>query len=166
VIVIIAILSAIIFPVFAKVREKARETSCASNLKQLGKILLDRGDASDAAAMLADAVVGNPSRVQNFALLAKAYGLLGKKDLAGAASAQMLKVSAELDQISILQQREKQNLLDLAPHVQLADLYGKTGQQENALNEQRMVDLIRKDPNAAAAELKVLNDRIGSVIDM
>jgi len=36
VIAIIAILAAILFPVFAKVREKARQTSCASNLKQLG----------------------------------------------------------------------------------------------------------------------------------
>jgi hypothetical protein len=26
----------ILFPVFAKVREKARQTSCASNLKQIG----------------------------------------------------------------------------------------------------------------------------------
>jgi prepilin-type N-terminal cleavage/methylation domain-containing protein/prepilin-type processing-associated H-X9-DG protein len=36
VIAIIAILAAILFPVFAKVREKARQTSCLSNLKQLG----------------------------------------------------------------------------------------------------------------------------------
>jgi prepilin-type N-terminal cleavage/methylation domain-containing protein/prepilin-type processing-associated H-X9-DG protein len=36
VIAIIAILAAILFPVFAQVREKARQTSCASNLKQLG----------------------------------------------------------------------------------------------------------------------------------
>lgn len=36
VIAIIAILSAILFPVFAKVREKARQTSCLSNEKQLG----------------------------------------------------------------------------------------------------------------------------------
>jgi prepilin-type N-terminal cleavage/methylation domain-containing protein/prepilin-type processing-associated H-X9-DG protein len=35
VIAIIAILAAILFPVFAKAREKARQTSCASNLKQL-----------------------------------------------------------------------------------------------------------------------------------
>jgi prepilin-type N-terminal cleavage/methylation domain-containing protein/prepilin-type processing-associated H-X9-DG protein len=35
VIAIIAILAAILFPVFAKAREKARQTSCASNMRQL-----------------------------------------------------------------------------------------------------------------------------------
>ncbi len=35
VIAIIAILAAILFPVFAKAREKARQASCQSNLKQL-----------------------------------------------------------------------------------------------------------------------------------
>lgn len=36
VIAIIAILAAILFPVFAQAREKARQTTCASNEKQLG----------------------------------------------------------------------------------------------------------------------------------
>ena len=36
VIAIIAILAAILFPVFSRAREKARQTSCASNMKQLG----------------------------------------------------------------------------------------------------------------------------------
>ncbi len=36
VIAIIAILAAILFPVFARAREKARQTSCLSNLKEIG----------------------------------------------------------------------------------------------------------------------------------
>lgn len=36
VIAIIALLAAILFPVFAQAREKARQTSCLSNLKQIG----------------------------------------------------------------------------------------------------------------------------------
>lgn len=40
VIAIIAILAAILFPVFARAREKARQASCTSNLKQIGTALM------------------------------------------------------------------------------------------------------------------------------
>src|SRR5688572_32454704 len=39
VIAIIAILAAILFPVFAQAREKARQAGCLSNLKQIGNAL-------------------------------------------------------------------------------------------------------------------------------
>ena len=40
VIAIIAILAAILFPVFARAREKARQSSCLSNVKQIGLAIL------------------------------------------------------------------------------------------------------------------------------
>ncbi|WP_309709678.1 DUF1559 domain-containing protein [Armatimonas sp.] len=40
VIAIIAILAAILFPVFAQAREKARQTACLSNMKQIGTALM------------------------------------------------------------------------------------------------------------------------------
>jgi len=40
VIAIIAILAAILFPVFARAREKARQSSCLNNVKQLGLAIL------------------------------------------------------------------------------------------------------------------------------
>jgi prepilin-type N-terminal cleavage/methylation domain-containing protein/prepilin-type processing-associated H-X9-DG protein len=47
VIAIIAILAAILFPVFAKAREKARQISCASNEKQLGLAILQYTQDND-----------------------------------------------------------------------------------------------------------------------
>jgi len=47
VIAIIAILAAILFPVFAKVREKARQTSCESNMKQLGIAFMQYTEDND-----------------------------------------------------------------------------------------------------------------------
>ena len=47
VIAIIAILAAILFPVFATAREKARQSSCASNMKQLGLAFIQYGQDYD-----------------------------------------------------------------------------------------------------------------------
>ncbi len=47
VIAIIAILAAILFPVFAKAREKARQISCASNERQLGLGILQYAQDND-----------------------------------------------------------------------------------------------------------------------
>jgi len=51
VIAIIAILAAILFPVFAKAREKARQSSCLSNGKQLGLALLSYLQDNDEVCM-------------------------------------------------------------------------------------------------------------------
>ncbi len=47
VIAIIAILAAILFPVFAKAREKARQTSCLSNVRQINTAILSYAQDND-----------------------------------------------------------------------------------------------------------------------
>ena len=48
VVAIIGIIAAILFPVFARAREKARQTTCVSNLKQLGMaVAMYSGDNDD-----------------------------------------------------------------------------------------------------------------------
>lgn len=47
VIAIIAILAAILFPVFAKARERAKQTTCVSNLKQMGLAIISYADDNE-----------------------------------------------------------------------------------------------------------------------
>jgi len=58
VIAIIAILAAILFPVFAKAREKARQVSCTSNLKQIGLAVAQYSQDYDESTMVADHTTG------------------------------------------------------------------------------------------------------------
>jgi len=60
VIAIIAILAAILFPVFAKAREKARQTSCASNLKQIALGALMYAQDYDEFLCIAQPLAGPP----------------------------------------------------------------------------------------------------------
>ncbi len=56
VIAIIAILAAILFPVFAKARAKARQTSCLSNSRQIATALLSYASDNDGSIPLNDNV--------------------------------------------------------------------------------------------------------------
>jgi prepilin-type N-terminal cleavage/methylation domain-containing protein/prepilin-type processing-associated H-X9-DG protein len=59
VIAIIAILAAILFPVFAQAREKARQAGCLSNLKQIGQASLMYRQDYDGAMVSAGIIVRN-----------------------------------------------------------------------------------------------------------
>ena len=59
VIAIIAILAAILFPVFARAREKARQSSCTSNLKQIGLGLKQYAQDYDGRYPEKSTVLGN-----------------------------------------------------------------------------------------------------------
>ena len=59
VIAIIAILAAILFPVFAKAREKARATSCLNNLKQIDLAIMQYAQDYDECMPYIDSQTGN-----------------------------------------------------------------------------------------------------------
>jgi len=65
VIAIIAILAAILFPVFAKVREKARQISCLSNEKQLALAILQYQEDYDEYLPLANYYQGPTATIGN-----------------------------------------------------------------------------------------------------
>jgi len=58
VIAIIAILAAILFPVFAKAREKARQTNCLSNVKQIGLSMMMYAEDYDECYMVVNHSTG------------------------------------------------------------------------------------------------------------
>jgi prepilin-type N-terminal cleavage/methylation domain-containing protein/prepilin-type processing-associated H-X9-DG protein len=58
VIAIIAILAAILFPVFAKAREKARQTSCLANVKQFSLAILSYAQDYDEALPMSTTLTG------------------------------------------------------------------------------------------------------------
>lgn len=76
VIAIIAILAAILFPVFAKAREKARQSSCLSNLKQLSTAMLQYvQDYDERFSPVRDWESGNPagSKAQTWMSMINTY---------------------------------------------------------------------------------------------
>jgi prepilin-type N-terminal cleavage/methylation domain-containing protein/prepilin-type processing-associated H-X9-DG protein len=66
VIAIIAILAAILFPVFAQAREKARQATCLSNLRQIGTALMMY--TQDYDEILPTQSQGSPGRTDNAVL--------------------------------------------------------------------------------------------------
>ena len=67
VIAIIAILAAILFPVFARAREKARQTSCLSNMKQISlSVLMYAQDYDDIYAPTSLIYPGHYSATHTF----------------------------------------------------------------------------------------------------
>lgn len=74
VIAIIAILAAILFPVFARAREQARKTACLSNLKQLGTgVLMYIQDFDETVPRNAQGTCGDPATAFGWADLIFPY---------------------------------------------------------------------------------------------
>lgn len=90
VIAIIAILAAMLFPVFARAREKAKETSCTSQLKQLGLALHMYAQDYDEQFPF-DAYAGNPHPM----LCTGLYPYVKNRNIFYCPSAQALEAGAQ-----------------------------------------------------------------------
>jgi prepilin-type N-terminal cleavage/methylation domain-containing protein/prepilin-type processing-associated H-X9-DG protein len=66
VIAIIAILAGMLFPVFSRAREKARQTSCMSNLRQIGVAIMMYADDYDTCLPLAYEYLVAPSQIPGY----------------------------------------------------------------------------------------------------
>jgi prepilin-type N-terminal cleavage/methylation domain-containing protein/prepilin-type processing-associated H-X9-DG protein len=75
VIAIIAILAAILFPVFGRARENARRASCASNLKQLGLAMIQYSQDYDEKFASISGPVGSDGLAARTTPIASAGGL-------------------------------------------------------------------------------------------
>jgi prepilin-type N-terminal cleavage/methylation domain-containing protein/prepilin-type processing-associated H-X9-DG protein len=73
VIAIIAILAAILFPVFAKAREKARQSSCLSNVRQLTTALMGYVQDYDECFPMAYCYFGPPEAMQTWKVHVNPY---------------------------------------------------------------------------------------------
>ncbi|MBI5835578.1 MAG: DUF1559 domain-containing protein [Armatimonadetes bacterium] len=73
VIAIIAILAAILFPVFAKAREKARASSCMSNMKQMGLAVMQYVNDYDENYPLGRVRAGGVANTGNWAQIIQPY---------------------------------------------------------------------------------------------
>jgi prepilin-type N-terminal cleavage/methylation domain-containing protein len=78
VIAIIAILAAILFPVFSQAREKARATACLSNMKQLGLAMLMYAEDYDGKVQAISTYFCNPAG-SRFAHLPERVGVAGSE---------------------------------------------------------------------------------------
>ena len=85
VIAIIALLAAILFPVFARARENARRSACQSNLKQLGLGLMQYAQDNDERMVLGTDATG--ARTPGITVGGVDYGALGYEYCNSSASA-------------------------------------------------------------------------------
>jgi prepilin-type N-terminal cleavage/methylation domain-containing protein/prepilin-type processing-associated H-X9-DG protein len=73
VIAIIAILAAILFPVFAQAREKARQSACLSNMKQVGNAVMMYTQDYDEQLFIGGANIPAPDPSRNWSVALEPY---------------------------------------------------------------------------------------------
>lgn len=131
---------------------------------QLARLLLDRNDLHGAIDLLSKALTVQPNNAPAIRTLGQAYARNGQPDLARKMFARSKTLKDRTDQLKILRDRERANPMDAAAHEQLAALYQQTGTPNKAAAERNMAQMIRKNPQDAAAQLTTVRTLVQTVL--
>ena len=145
-------------PTPARMAEAEAQTGAALRLlphqagaeRQLGTILLGEGHLMEALHATQAAVSDGPYEVQARHVLAQIYGRLGQPALAEQVSARATQLFSLQQQANVLENQREGRFLEPRYHQELARVYHLTGQQGKASQEERMLSLLRRDPQGAA----------------
>jgi len=145
-------------PTPARMAEAEAQTGAALRLlphqagteRQLGTILLGEGHLMEALHATQAAVADGPYEVQARHVLAQIYGRLGQPAPAEQISARAAQLFSLQEQANVLENQREGRFLEPRYHQELARVYHLTGQQGKASQEERMLSLLRRDPQGAA----------------
>ncbi len=140
----------------------APHTSDADN--QLAEMLLERGDARGAVALLQDSLSADPYSLNTLNILARAYRENGQTSQAALISARARAFRTVQERKSVLSSQEHEKFLDVPLHEELAILYRKTGRPDRASQEEQLVRLLRADPAKVDAQEKALNTDMARIL--
>ena len=123
--------------------------------------MLDKGDAksaADAGLLLVDVLEAKPREIGAMRLLAQAYRKIGKPEKAAGVLATAAEVAKIDNEVRRLTEQEVIKPADIGIHQRLAALYKVTGENDKAMQEEAMIQMLKTNPERAARGLKALMD--------
>jgi tetratricopeptide (TPR) repeat protein len=123
---------------------------------EMGRLLLARGDAKQAAAHLEKAIAVNPGYAAAYYQLSRAYDRLGDRALSARCLAVFRAISEYESELYNTEEQAHNNLNDANLRLKLARLYARGDQNAKAINQYQMC--LRLDPKdkTARKELQAL----------
>jgi len=153
----------------AQAEQSAREAvrlspTTAEFQRQLGDVLLNAGKIAAAIAALEAAIAADPYEVQARRLLARAYTMTGRPELAAQTAARAAALFQDKQQLDTLVNQSERRYQDPAYHRQQIELYERTGQTVEARQERQTLALLQKDPAGTEKSYKELQESIRAAL--
>ena len=127
---------------------------------EMGRLLLARGDAKQAAAHLEKAVAANPGYAAAYYQLSRAYDRLGDKTSSARCLALFRAISEYESELYNTEEQAHNNLNDANLRLKLARLYARGDQNAKAINQYQMCLHLDPKNQTAHKELNTLVARL------